>query len=77
MPKKRAKRKPQYCVGHKTEGFCWLLGIEEGEPADDGSIEIARRFSSIEEADKAAEEHGGSVYQIVDEKAWPAILEEI
>ena len=68
---------PQYVVGQQDEEFCWLLDEEGGHTADDQNIELARRFTSLDEAEAAADEHMASVFEIIDANAWPARLEEV
>lgn len=69
----------EYVVGQKDEetGYCWLLGLDGEHDADDQNIEIARRFSLLEQAEAAAKEHNAAVFEIVDDTTWPAMLEEI
>jgi hypothetical protein len=73
----KAVKPTQYVVGGKEEEFCWLLAQEKGEPTDDQNIELARRFTSLEEAQAAAEENMGTVFELIDETTWPATLEEV
>ena len=67
----------QYVVGQQDEGFCWLLDEEGSRTADDQNIELARRFTSLEDAEAVADEHMASVFEIIDANAWPARLEEV
>jgi hypothetical protein len=75
--RQKAVKPMQYVVGGKEEKFCWLLTEEKGEPTDDQNIELARRFTSLEEAQVAAEEAIANVFEIIDETTWPATLKEV
>lgn len=75
--KSRVPKSTEYVVGRKENGFCWLLAIEPDEKTDDQNIELALRFRSLREAERAAEDHQAAVFVIVDETTWPAILEEV
>jgi hypothetical protein len=75
--RQKAVKLMQYVVGGKEEKFCWLLTEEKGEPTDDQNIELARRFTSLEEAQVAAEEAIANVFEIIDETTWPATLKEV
>lgn len=75
--KQKAVTPTQYVVGGKEEEFCWLLSEEKGEPTDDQNIELARRFTSLEEAQAAAEEAIGAVFELIDATTWPANLKEV
>jgi|GEM_PF-5957903 len=67
----------EFVVGQKDEDFCWLLAANGDERTDDQNIELAQRFTSLKEAQKAAEPHSASVFEIIDETIWPATLEEV
>ena len=75
--KRKRMRLPVYVIGRKEEGFCWLLGLEPGEKTDDQDIKMARRFGSLSKAARVAETHAANVFELIDEKAWPAVLKEI
>jgi hypothetical protein len=75
--KSRVQKSAEYVVGRKENGFCWLLAIEPEEKTDDQNIEVALRFRSLQEAERAAEKHLAAVFLIVDETTWPATLEEV
>ena len=66
-----------FVVGRKEGQFCWLLSLVKGEHTDDQNIELARRFVSPVAAQRAAEEHQASVFKVIDDKSWPAVLEEV
>ncbi len=72
-----AVRPTQYVVGGKADEFYWLLSETKGEPTDDQNIELARRFTSLEEARVAAKKSIGMVFELLDEKIWPAKLKEV
>jgi hypothetical protein len=72
---KEPNKTPQYVIGTKTDGFCWLSSRDTEESADDQNIEMARRFVSLGEARNAASEAGLDVFEIIDETVWPAKLE--
>ena len=67
----------EFVVGQKDQEFCWLLSAGGDEHTDHQNIELARRFTSLKEAQNAAETHSASVFEIIDETTWPASLEEV
>ena len=54
----------EYVIGHRAEEFCSIVSDEEGESADDQDLFYAKRFSSLDEANAAADQMAASVFVI-------------
>lgn len=65
-----------YVIGHRKDGFCWLLPEINADSADDRSLEAARRFVSLAEAVSVSEDLPGNVFEvIVDDEGQEALSE--
>lgn len=68
-------RRRTYVVGYRTDGFCSLVCEVEGESADDRDLFYARRFSSLLDAQAAADQHAVSVFEVVGEEGQETLRE--
>lgn len=65
-----------YVVGHRKDGYCWLLPEIDGDSADDQSLEKGRRFISLAETISASADLPGNVFEvIVDDEGQEALSE--
>jgi protein-tyrosine phosphatase len=59
------KHVEHYVVGHRKDGYCWLLPEINGSSADDQNLEAARRFISLTEAVSVSAELPGTVFEVI------------
>ena len=78
MPKnKKSESLSLFVIGHAADEFISLVPLIEGDMADDQNLEAAMKFSRLDDAIAARNEHGsGSVFEVVDTGP-PALLREL
>ena len=75
-PLSSQKHVQHYVVGHRKDGYSWLLPEIDGDFADDQNLEVARRFISLAEAISVSEDLPANVFEvIVDSDGQEALAE--
>lgn len=64
-------------VGHRQDGYNWLLPEIAGEAADDQNLEAARRFVSLAEAVSVSEDLPGDVFEVLVDDQGQETLSEL
>ena len=64
-PIRSQKHREQYVVGHRKDGYRWLLPEIKGDLADDQNLEAAKRFISLTETISVSAELPGYVFEVI------------